>query len=122
MDSPLCEFGPTRDVAGGENARRRRFEVGVDDNSPIHLETGRFRDLDARAHAESGDDQVGLDDASIRQPDPFAVDGASGGLKMEDDAVLLMESTNEVAEFGAQNALHRALFRRHDMDLDISRP
>ena len=113
---------PAGDVASGEGARRGRLEVGVDHDAAIHPEAGRFGEPHARAHAEARHDEVGLDDAPVRQPDLLAVDRARGPLKMEDYAVLFMESANEIGEFGAQNALHRTLFRRDDMDLDIARP
>ena len=57
---------PARDVAGGENSRRIRFETGVDDDAPIDPEACPLGELDARAHAETGHDQIGLKDASSR--------------------------------------------------------
>ena len=40
---------------------------------------------------------------------------------MKDDAVLLMQRAHEIAHFRPEHALHRPLFRRHHVDLDIAR-
>ena len=40
---------------------------------------------------------------------------------MEDDAVLFVQCTNEIAHLGPKHTLHRPLLGRHDMDLDTPR-
>ena len=40
---------------------------------------------------------------------------------MKDDTVRLVQRTDKRAQFGAENALHRDVFRGHDMDLDSAR-
>ena len=57
---------PARDVAGGEDSGRARFEKRVDDKSAVDLEASRLCEAQARTHAEPGDDEIGLKDASAR--------------------------------------------------------
>ena len=40
---------------------------------------------------------------------------------MKNDAMLLVKRLHEAAEIGTQDFLHRPLFRRDDMDLDVAR-
>ena len=40
---------------------RARFEKRVDDNSAVDLEAGGLGKAEARAHAEAGDDEIGLE-------------------------------------------------------------
>ena len=56
---------PARDVAGGENSRRARFEKGVDGDAAVDPEASGFCKAEARTHAEPGDDEIGFE-ASFR--------------------------------------------------------
>ena len=42
--------------------------------------------------------------------------------RWKDDAVVLMQRAHEIAHFRSKHTLHRALFRRDHVDLDIARP
>ena len=46
---------PTRDVSGGENSRRARFEKGVDDKAAVNSEASGFRKAEPRAYAKAGE-------------------------------------------------------------------
>ena len=85
-------IGPARDVAGGEDAWRARFEIGVDDDAAIDPEARRLGELDARAHAHPRDDEIGLEDASARKFHLSTFNARSPCSEMEDDAMLLMQS------------------------------
>ena len=50
-----------------------------------------------------------------------AVDRGDRFAEVEDDAVLLVQRANEIAQLRPEHALHRPRFRRHDVDLDIAR-
>ena len=119
MAPPLCESGQRAMSPAGEYAWRARFETGVDDDAPVDRETGRLGRPGARAHAQARDDEIGLKDASARKPYLSSFQSARRVPKMEDDAMLLMQSANEIAHLGPQNALHRTFFRRHDVDFDV---
>ena len=60
-------------------------------------------------------------DASACERHSLALEAARRLAQMEDDAVLLVDRAHEAAELGPQNFLHRMLFRRDDMDLDVAR-
>ena len=64
MASPVMPIRPARDVAGGEDSWRARFEKRVDDDAAIDLQASRLGEAEPRAHAEAGDDEIGLEDAS----------------------------------------------------------
>src|SRR6185437_15342797 len=114
-------IGPARDVAGGEDPGRARFEEAIDRDAAVGLEPGRLGEPDTRPHADAGDDEIGLENASVAQRHSLALDAARGVAQVEDDAVLLVNRLHEAAEIRTQDFLHRPLFRRDDMDLDISR-
>src|SRR6185437_12195052 len=114
-------IGPARDVPGGEDALRARFEEAVDHDAAVGLEAGRLGEPEARAYADAGDDEIGLERASVAQRHPLALDAARGVAQVEDHAVALVKRLHEAAEVGTEDFLHRPFFRRDDMDLDISR-
>ena len=114
-------IGPAGDVAGGEDARRAGLEKRVDHDAAIDGEPRLLGKLEPRPHADAHDDEIGLERAAALQLHLLAVDGGHRVLEMEDDAVLLVQRAHEVAHRGPQDALHRPLLRRHDMDLDLAR-
>ena len=85
------------------------------------LKAGRFRKLETRSHAKPGDNQIGLEDGPPLERYALALDPLAVFTQMEDDAVLLVNRAHEAAEVRAQNSLHRPLFRRNHMDLEIAR-
>ena len=113
--------GPARDVARGEDPGRAGFEKGVDDDAAVHLQAGRL-----------GERERG------RTPTPATIRSASRRRRRL--SVTRLPSTPRAVsprwkttpccscsarmkspEFRAQNSLHRLLFRRDDMDLDVAR-
>ena len=100
-------IGPAGDIASGEDSRRARLEIGVDNDAPIHSEACRFGQPDTRAHAETRDDEIGLDRGSIRQTDLPSLDPDRSRAEMEADAMLLVQRANELPHVMAEDALHR---------------
>jgi hypothetical protein len=112
---------PARNVTGREYPWRARFEIGVHDDSPVHLEAGRLCELDAGKDADPRDDEIGLKGASALQPYLSTLNSACRLLQMKDNAMLFMERPHQSTQIGAKNSLHRSFFRRHHMDFDFSR-
>src|SRR5207247_7171991 len=54
---PRVAIGPTRDVARRKHAGRARLEEFVDEHAAIARDAGLLRYLDARRHADAGDDR-----------------------------------------------------------------
>src|SRR5208337_1088347 len=95
----------------------------------------RLGQLAAKARAKGA--QTNRAEAHTPRPAPWsrsncvrthlAVDVASIALPSDSrtslpSISLAVERSNELAEFGAQNALHWTLFRRHNVDFDVPRP
>ena len=84
-------------------------------------EAGLLGERQPGPHADADHHQVRGDGAAAVQRHLPRVDRAGRVAEVEDDAVLLVQLAHEVAELRAQHALHRALFRRHDVHLDAAR-
>ena len=112
---------PARYVAGREDPRRARFEIGVHDDAAINLEAGCFGELEARADAHPRHNEIGLDDASACEPYSFALKAAGRFPQMEDDAVLLVKRLHKAAQVGTQNSLHRPFFGRDNVNFNVPR-
>ncbi len=52
-------IGPAGDLAGGEDAGRAGFQIGVDHHPAVDLEPGRFRQLYARSNPDAENDEIG---------------------------------------------------------------
>ena len=113
-------IGPARDVAGGKDAGHAGLETGIDGDAAVDRQSRLLGQREARAHADADHDQVGLERAAALQRGALAVDRGDGVAEMEDDAVLLVQRAHEVAELGAEDALHRPRLGRDHMHLDVA--
>ena len=62
-------IGPARDVAGREDAGRARLQKLVDEYAAIDLQSRLLRKLQARPHANTEDDEIGLERAATLERD-----------------------------------------------------
>src|SRR4029077_18450615 len=113
-------IGPARNVSRRKDSGRSRFQITVDDNAAINGKTGFFSKREARADANAGNNEIGVERATTLQFDSLAVDRTCGVLEVKYHAVLLVECAHEIPHLRTQDALHRAFFGRHDMDLDAA--
>src|SRR5207237_4560118 len=114
-------IGPARDIARSIDSGDAGFEECIHCNTAVELDAGLFGQRQARPHSDPDDHDVTLQRAAALKRRTLAVDRDDGILEMEDDAVLLMQRAHELAHFRPEYALHRPLFRRHDVDLDTTR-
>ena len=119
--SPECASGQ-RDVAGREDPRRAGFEKLVDRDAAIDLQAGPLGKVDARPHADADDDEISRELCAAFERDLIAFDCRGRVIEVKHDAMVLVQSANEVAEFRTEHALKRPALRRHHMDLDLARP
>ena len=112
---------PARDIAGGVDAGRAGLEIAVDDDAAIEREAGLF------GQRKRGRTPMPTTTRSASRRPPLlsvaraAVDRGHGVLEMEDDAMLFVQRAHEIAHLRPEHALHRPLFRRHHMNLDVAR-
>ena len=59
---------------------------------------GLLGEREPRPHADADDHQVGLERAAALERHALAIDGARRVLEVEDDAVLLVQRADEVAD------------------------
>ena len=95
-------------------------QIGIDSDAAVHRQARLFGERQARPHADADDHDIGFERAAALERGAAAVERRHGFTKMKDDAVLLVQRANEIAELRPEHALHRPRFRRHDMDLDIA--
>src|ERR1043166_4191990 len=113
---------PQRNIAGGKNSRYAGLQVLVHDDAPVDLKAGALGELGPGPHADADDHEVSRQCRSTFQLDVSSVDRCRRLLEMEDDAMLFVQSANEVAEFAAEHAFHRPPVRCHDMYLQFAGP
>src|SRR5215475_8783108 len=111
-------IGPARNVSGRIDSGYARLQIVTNHNAAINGKTGFLRKLETGANPNAGDDEISVERAATLQLDSLAVDCTCRVLELKDHAVLLVESTHEIPHLRTQDALHRALFGCHDMDLD----
>ena len=114
-------IGPACDVAGGVDVPFARLEVLIDDNPAVGFETCLLGKLEAGPNSDSYDYEISLERIASFEFHPFAIDGSYRFFEVEEYAVFPVQVANEVAHLRTQNSLHRPLFRRHDMDLELTR-
>ena len=96
------------------------FKIFVDQHTAIDRQSGLLGEVDARPHADSDYDEIGVDRNAVVEPNPSGFDGAHRVAEMEHDAMTLVQLPYEIAELRPQYALHRPRFGCHDMDLDLA--
>ncbi len=93
--------GIVGDVAGGEDARDAAPEKLVDDDAVVDGQPAGLGKLDIRADADARHDEVGGDRFTGGENDAVALEGRDRGAEAEMDAVLLVETADERADFVA---------------------
>jgi hypothetical protein len=115
-------IGPACDVAGSKDSRSAGLEVFIDGDASVDRKARALGELDARTHPDADDDEIGRQVCPAFELDALRIDPACGLLQMKDDAVLLVERTDEVPIFTPEHALQRSAFRCHDVNLDLACP
>src|SRR5579863_6683838 len=113
--------GPAGDVAGGIDAGRARLQKGIDDHAAVDLEARLLGQRQARPHADADNDEIGVESGAALETRAGALDRGDRFAEVEDDAVLLVQLADEVAELRAEHTFHRPHLRRRHVDLDIAR-
>src|SRR4051794_36083364 len=109
---------PASDVAGSIDAGPAGFEKGIDHDPIVDSEPRPFGQSETRPHADAGNDEVGLEHRSAFEASLLALDRNHRVLEMENDAVLLVQPADEIAELRPENPLQGPLAWSDDMDLD----
>ena len=110
MAVAAVRIGPARDIAGREDARHAGFEVRHSPTMPRSTASPACsaRAI-ARAHADAGHDEIRFEPAATRQASPAPHRCRSPSCpEVEDDAVLLVQRTHEIAHLRPEDALHAA--------------
>src|SRR5262245_61967447 len=113
-------IGPARNITDIVDAGNAGFEMSVHSNAAVELKSGLLGQCQSGTDANPNDDQVRLQRDAALQHGTFAIDRDQGLAEMEYHAVFLMEATHEIAHVRAEDTLHWACFRRHDMNLDTT--
>src|SRR5262249_59499677 len=71
---PRVRIGPSRDVAGGEDAGDARLEEFVDEDAVVGREPGLLRDRDRRPHADAHHDAIGIERPAAAERDAASRD------------------------------------------------
>jgi hypothetical protein len=100
--------------------RARFFHEFIDAHAFVDCEPGLFGKRKARAHANADDHQVGVEHAAALERYVLAVDCGDTVLEMEFDAMLFVQSADEIAELRPEHALEGAFFRRDHVYLDVT--
>src|SRR6186713_947258 len=108
---------PARDVPCRVDAWGTRLEILADNDPSIELQTCVLGKLHTWSNADAYNNQIGLDRATFLQADGFFLDGSDFVFEVEGNAMFLMEGADKVTHIRAENALHRPLIRRYDVDL-----
>src|SRR5260370_22832500 len=96
--------GPARDIACGKDAGRAGLEIFVYHHAALDLQTGALGQLDARPHADADNHEVCGQDRAALELDVCALDRGCGFLKMERDAVFLVNCAAELPELAPHTA------------------
>src|SRR5262245_8035787 len=112
--------GPASNVAGGEDTRRPGLEIAVNQHATVDGDARLLGELQARAHADPGDDEIGLELATAFELDALCFDGGGGVFEMKRDAMLAVKGSHEVADLRPEQALHRPRLRRHHVNFDTT--
>lgn len=111
---------PPRNVAGREYVRCARLQKGIYGDAAVKDEPRLFGKPGSRPHADAGDDEIRRQRTAAAKFHLPAVDAGRRVLKMEDDALLLMECADEVTHLRTEDPFHGPLIRGHDINFDIT--
>src|SRR6476660_730377 len=111
---------PACDVAGREDPGRARLEIGIDDDTAINGKPAPFGECGPRAHADAGDNEIGIKRTTALKLNLLALNGACGFFEVKDHTVLLMERADKVTHLRTENALHRSFIRSHHMNFNFT--
>jgi hypothetical protein len=109
---------PARDVAGRINPSNARLQEGIHDDAAVGGETGLLGQHQTRPHTHADYYKVGVESATTFEHRASAVDRTDRVLEMKDDAMYAAHERSR--PFVARAGVHRPLFRRHHMNLDVA--
>src|SRR5690606_33644759 len=112
---------PSRDVAGGEDARKAGLEILVDDHAAVDRRSRTLGKRRSRPNPDADDDEIGLERSAAAETHLGPIDGRDRLFEMEDRAARLVQRPHELADLRAEHALHRPLLRSDDVDLEAPR-
>src|SRR5258708_28139796 len=115
--SAAVRIWPACDVAGGIDSGDIRLQVFVDDNAVVDGNPGAGRKRDVRLHANTCNNEVSGQAFAVLQNDCALLDRRRRGSEMEDDAVVLVDRFDHVAEFRPDTALKPALLWSNSVNL-----
>src|SRR5712671_6723366 len=105
---------PPRDVACGKDPWHTGFEVFVYSDASFGLHASLFGELNPRAHADTDDHEIRCQCCTALELDIASINSRCGLFEMEYNAVFLVNSADEIAEFGTEHAFQRSALWRHD--------
>ena len=91
---------PPRDVACGKDPWHTGFEVFVYSDASVGLHASLFGELNPRAHADTDDHEIRCQCCTALELDIASINSRCGLFEMEYNAVFLVNSADEIAEFG----------------------
>src|SRR5262245_43965483 len=118
-EAATARVPPSRGIADRIDARGRRLEMSVDDDTVVNLESGLFGERNRRSHADARDDEVRGDPCAVLENYCSRGNTARRLSEVEDDAVLFVDGADEITELRAQHTLERAPLRGDDMHFDV---
>src|SRR5262249_56479826 len=107
--------GASGGIADRIDARGRRLEMSIDDDTVVNLESGLFGERNRRSHADARDDEVRGDPCAVLENHCSRGNTARRLSEVEDDAVLFVDGSDEITELRAQHTLERAPLWGDDM-------
>src|SRR5262249_5253327 len=118
-EAATARVRPSRGIADRIDARGRRLEMSIDDDTVVNPESGLFGERNRRSHADARDDEVGGDPCAVLENHCSRGNTARRLSEVEDDAVLFVDGADEITELRAQHTLERAPLRGDDMHFDV---
>src|SRR5919108_3682400 len=115
-------IGPARRIADGEDASRGCFQRRVHDDALVDPESGLLGERDRGQHAHARDHEIGTETLTIVEDHGARRDAGGRMAEVKDNAVLLVQGTDEVAELLAEHTLERAPTGRHHVHRHLPRP
>src|ERR1043166_1760614 len=102
-NSPRARIGPARDVAGGKNSRRVRFQIFVDQNSVISSNPRFFRERGVWPNPDSNCHEVAIQDRSAVEADASVLNGYGCSPQMKLHTMRLVSFLDQLAQFASEN-------------------
>src|SRR5215467_6111198 len=102
------EVRPPCDITGGKDPGHAGFEVFVHSDAPVGLNPSSFGELNPWAHADTDDHEIRCQRCTALELDGASINSRCGLFEMEYDAMFLVNSADEIAEFGTEHLFQRS--------------